>query len=829
MVERINILLFLLIYSVIIYGRNVEQPRYDTAYSCEGRVLEINCKPGEIIQLIRANYGRFSITICNDHGHTNWSVSCMSPKSLRVLHAECSAKHNCSVAASSAIFGDPCPGTLKYLEAHYLCMPESLTTTTTRPNPPWLVTSQPSVWSTVKAPTLLPPVALTSTPKNVSDATSPSVEEEIRIVTKPDTVTTTAPPEKFESCDDLNKCLFHKSNARTEKPDCESGVSPDCYSKWLTTIRARVLTNESIPDIARDLASATEAKLLSNSDLVETARLISLMARRMSVLVDSRSSDSERRGVNNLVRSVVRISSGLIDKSLSDQWANLSISDQSKIATNILIGVENNSFLLAETIDVEKTVRNYDDNVFVEVKAVRSQHFADEVFTCGSSRWNGTDNWLKLDRRSLDSHKRGRLLKIVYSAFNNFDSIISRGNETRFVNTQVVSASFGKRVRLSHPVTICLKHVLTENVIEPTCVFWDASIDGWSQVGCDLIRSNKTHSICSCDHLTHFAVLMEVRPVYLSPTHEMHLEIITYIGCAVSITCLFFTIFTFQIFKNLQSDRTTIHTNLCLCLLIAEVIFVAGIDQVFDRILCSIIAGLLHYFFLCAFAWMLLEGIQLYVMLIEVFEAEKSRVKYYYIFGYGAPLIIVCVSAFLDPSGYGTDNYCWLRNDNYFIYSFIGPVAAVIMANLVFLSMTVLMMCRHAANLQALKTNERSKLTSIRLWLKGAFVLVFVLGLTWTFGFLHLNEDTLVVAYVFTVLNSLQGLFIFVFYCAQNEKVRKEYGKFAVRHPLLSSCFVSKDSGGSSTESKDRQTSSMFTHGSSTSHSHHAETPSTAL
>ena len=53
------------------------------------------------------------------------------------------------------------------------------------------------------------------------------------------------------------------------------------------------------------------------------------------------------------------------------------------------------------------------------------------------------------------------------------------------------------------------------------------------------------------------------------------------------------------------------------------------------KVLCSIIAGLLHYCFLAAFAWMCMEGIQLYVMLVEVFEAERSRVHCYYIAAYG--------------------------------------------------------------------------------------------------------------------------------------------------------------------------------------------------
>lgn len=68
-------------------------------------------------------------------------------------------------------------------------------------------------------------------------------------------------------------------------------------------------------------------------------------------------------------------------------------------------------------------------------------------------------------------------------------------------------------------------------------------------------------------------------------------------------------------------------------------------------------------------------------MLIEVFEAEKSRLGWYYLFGYGAPLVIVAVSCFIDPYSYGTDRYCWLRADNFFIFSFVGPVIAVILVS----------------------------------------------------------------------------------------------------------------------------------------------------
>jgi len=60
-------------------------------------------------------------------------------------------------------------------------------------------------------------------------------------------------------------------------------------------------------------------------------------------------------------------------------------------------------------------------------------------------------------------------------------------------------------------------------------------------------------------------------------------------------------------------------------------------------------------------------------------------------------------------------------------------------------------------------------------------VLIVLLGPTWAFGLFYVNTQSLVMAYLFTVLNSLQGVFIFVFHCLMNEKTVKEYKRW-VRH-----------------------------------------------
>ncbi len=46
-------------------------------------------EPGTTMSLVRANYGRFSISICNAEGNTAWSVNCMEPRTLRVMKDRC--------------------------------------------------------------------------------------------------------------------------------------------------------------------------------------------------------------------------------------------------------------------------------------------------------------------------------------------------------------------------------------------------------------------------------------------------------------------------------------------------------------------------------------------------------------------------------------------------------------------------------------------------------------------------------------------------------------------------------------------------------------------
>ncbi|PIO39542.1 hypothetical protein AB205_0143350, partial [Aquarana catesbeiana] len=293
------------------------------------------------------------------------------------------------------------------------------------------------------------------------------------------------------------------------------------------------------------------------------------------------------------------------------------------------------------------------------------------------------------------------VVKVVFILYNNLGLFLSTENSTvRFggesgstghslvVNSQIIAASMNKessRVFLVEPVIFTLPHLQSKNHFNANCTFWNYSersmLGYWSTQGCRLVHTNKTHTTCACNHLTNFAVLMAQRDMYPGHINDLLLSVISWVGIVISLVCLGICISTFCFLRGLQTDRNTIHKNLCISLFLVELLFLTGIDKTQYQVVCPILAGLLHFFSLSAFSWLCLEGVQLYLMLVEVFETEHSRRKYYYLCGYVFPALVVGISAAVDYRSYGTDKACWLRVDNYFIWSFIGPVSLVVVVS----------------------------------------------------------------------------------------------------------------------------------------------------
>ncbi|XP_054176767.1 adhesion G protein-coupled receptor E2 isoform X16 [Homo sapiens] len=258
------------------------------------------------------------------------------------------------------------------------------------------------------------------------------------------------------------------------------------------------------------------------------------------------------------------------------------------------------------------------------------------------------------------------------------------------------------------------------------------------------------------------------------------LTVITYMGLSVSLLCLLLAALTFLLCKAIQNTSTSLHLQLSLCLFLAHLLFLVAIDQTGHKVLCSIIAGTLHYLYLATLTWMLLEALYLFLTARNLTVVNYSSInrfmkKLMFPVGYGVPAVTVAISAASRPHLYGTPSRCWLQPEKGFIWGFLGPVCAIFSVNLVLFLVTLWILKNRLSSLNS----EVSTLRNTRMLAFKATAQLFILGCTWCLGILQVGPAARVMAYLFTIINSLQGVFIFLVYCLLSQQVREQYGKWS--------------------------------------------------
>ncbi|XP_036098047.1 adhesion G protein-coupled receptor E5 isoform X2 [Molossus molossus] len=370
----------------------------------------------------------------------------------------------------------------------------------------------------------------------------------------------------------------------------------------------------------------------------------------------------------------------------------------------------------------------------------------------------------------LDSEKKAQLEEIHESPVNGAQLTLLSTINTVFLSNKNTS-------KLDFPVTFYFSHL--NQTLKPRqeliCAFWkgDNSSGYWSTTGCQKLGSRDGNTNCKCNHLSSFAILMAHYDV-----EDPKLALITKVGLSLSLVCLLLCILTFLLVRPIQGARTTVHLHLCICLFLGSAIFLAGIENNNDGqvgLRCRLVAGLLHYFFLAAFCWMSLEGLELYFLVVRVFQGQGLRKRWLYLIGYGIPGLIVAISAASRSQGYGRPLYCWLTLSSGFLWSFLGPVTFIILCNAVIFVTTVWKLTQKFSEINP----DMKKLKKARVLTITAIAQLLVLGCTWVFGLFLFNPRSQVLTYAFTILNCLQGFFLFLLHCLLNKKVREEYQKWA--------------------------------------------------
>ncbi|XP_050779253.1 adhesion G protein-coupled receptor G3 isoform X2 [Gopherus flavomarginatus] len=308
------------------------------------------------------------------------------------------------------------------------------------------------------------------------------------------------------------------------------------------------------------------------------------------------------------------------------------------------------------------------------------------------------------------------------------------------------------------------------------CVFWDTKKGkrgGWNTSGCVTTLRDK-ETVCCCDHLTFFTLLMSPS---LDVTVQMLLTIAN-VGCGISVVFSAFTIilyfalrFAYKKFKS--NDTAKIHVNLTSSLLLLNLAYLLNrwIFSLGHLGLCKGIGGFTHYCLLCCFTWMAIEAFQLYLLVIKV---TNIYMRHYMVklclVGWGFPALVVTITGSMnsygkytitDMANQPTLTLCWIDSAHLVVHyvtncSYFGLI----------LLFNTLILVVVAWKLFCLQHATAGKEEKIEAWKGGLTVLGLscLLGATWGLAFFTYGAMSVPAVYLFTVLNSLQGLFIFIWF-----------------------------------------------------------------
>ncbi|NXR66717.1 AGRG3 protein, partial [Rhadina sibilatrix] len=402
--------------------------------------------------------------------------------------------------------------------------------------------------------------------------------------------------------------------------------------------------------------------------------------------------------------------------------------------------------------------------------------------TAGPSRLNTTEEGkagkIHLPREIFQSLS-SQTVPVVVTVLNiqQFGMFKELNQTAQVLDNTVVGITVGESSisGLQDPVQLTFVHRELPQSVTPQCVFWDPSkgqAGGWRSSGC-VTQPGDKGTVCSCDHLTFFTLLLNQA---LDGSTAKALPAVATAGCAVAMAFSLFTVaFCIFIRCRFRFEETVrinlgLHMNLVGSLFLLNLAFLlnSGLAGRTHPRICRVLGGLTHYCLLCCFTWTALEGCQLYLLFVKVLGIY---IPHYLgklcLLGWGFPVLVVGVAGGIGSYGeyniQTTDHQiiahlCWITSKHLLVHYITncGYFGLIFLFNMAIFGVVTQKSC----SLQATGAVQGyHKPWKVALVAAGLFCL---LGATWALAFLTYGISSTPVLYLFTILNSLQGIFIFI-------------------------------------------------------------------
>ncbi|XP_015214520.1 calcitonin gene-related peptide type 1 receptor [Lepisosteus oculatus] len=373
-------------------------------------------------------------------------------------------------------------------------------------------------------------------------------------------------------------------------------------------------------------------------------------------------------------------------------------------------------------------------------------------------------------------------------------------NETQEDEENHVYSPFGiTRNKIVTAQFECYQKIMKDNVHntnEPTC---KSTWDGWlcwddtpagvtSEQHCpdyfqDFDPSEMVTKIC--DHNGNWFLHPESNRTWTNYTRcnertservqtALNLYYLALIGHGLSLASLFISLGIFFHFKSLSCQRITLHKNLFFSFVLNSIITVIWFTAVANNtelvsrnpLSCKVCQFIQLYLFGCNYFWMLCEGIYLHTLIVVAVFAEKQHLMWYYLLGWGFPLIPASIHA-VARSYYHNDN-CWISSKTSLLYIIHGPICAALLVNLFFLLNIVRVL------ITKLKVTHQVESSLYMKAVRATLILIPLLGIEHVV-FPYKPEGQVaaeIFDYMMNILTHYQGLLVATIFCFFNGEVQ---------------------------------------------------------
>ncbi|KAM9489429.1 adhesion G protein-coupled receptor B1 isoform 9-T9 [Clarias gariepinus] len=480
--------------------------------------------------------------------------------------------------------------------------------------------------------------------------------------------------------------------------------------------------------------------------------------------------------------------------------------------------------LVEDFVDViSLRMKNFQDNYEVTDNLVLSLHkrpvAGNSDISFPKRGWMGLEDWARNSEDKVTISKSivssGNPAEDEASAFvtgivlyRNLGSILSLQRNSTVLNSKVISVTIKPTpISLSAPVEIEFAH-LYNGTTNQTCISWDESdssspLGSWSARACRAVPVHSFRTKCVCERLSAFAILARLSPdASMDPSKSQLPSVTLIVGCGVSsLTLLLLIIIYVSVWRYIRSERSVILINFCLSIISSNALILIGQTQTRNKVVCTLVAAFLHFFFLSSFCWVLTEAWQSYMAVTGRLRNRIIR-KRFLCLGWGLPALVVAISVgFTKAKGYGTVNYCWLSLEGGLLYAFVGPAAAVVLVNMV-IGILVFNKLVSKDGITDMKLKERAGQMTVPLYnmtlkcakcgvissadlsttatsnamasLWSSCVVLPLLALTWMSAVLAITDRrSALFQILFAIFDSLEGFVIVMVHCILRREVQE--------------------------------------------------------